>query len=433
MIRLVLIRHGRTAWNDSEGSGRRFRGIVDLPLAREGVAQAQATAQRLADWPLTAIYTSPLDRSMHTAQLLAETHRLSPQPLAGLGSMDYGDWAGQFTSEVARRWPRLYREWRQDPFTVQVPGGDSAQELRERATAAVHDILFHHRDGETIVLVSHQVVTKSLVCTLLGLPGPSFWRIGQDLCNLTCLDYDPASGKFVLVTLNDTCHLSRTLPTARRGACRLVLLRHGQTAWNLGAGEERFRGRTDLPLDAKGLSQAQAIANRLRNELFSALYTSPLQRARQTVEPLATHRSLPIHPHEGLLDIDYGHLQGLTHSEAKQIYPEPYAAWLTTPSQVRFPAGEGLADVQARLLTLLKEMGNRHSGESVILVGHQIVNKVLACTLLGLDLDCIWQIRQDTAGISVFQEVEGTWQTLTLNDTCHLMQEAPVAALPSSG
>ena len=66
-------------------------------------------------------------------------------------------------------------------------------------------------------------------------------------------------------------------------------------------------------------------------------------------------------------------------------------------------------------------MGNQHPEESVILVGHQIVNKVLACTLLGLDLDQIWQIRQDTAGISVFQEVEGTWQTLTLNDTCHLM------------
>jgi broad specificity phosphatase PhoE len=335
--------------------------------------------------------------------------------------MDYGDWAGQLTSEVARRWPRLYREWRHDPFTVQVPGGDSAQELRERATAAVRDILSHHHDGETIALVSHQVVTKSLVCNLLGLPGPSFWRISQSLCNLTCLDYDPASGRFILVALNDTCHLSRALPVARRGACRVVLLRHGQTTWNLGAGEERFRGRTDLPLDAKGLSQAQAIATRFRDTPFPALYASPLLRARQTVEPLATQRSLPITPHEGLLDIDYGDLQGLTHAEAKQRYPELYAAWLTTPSQVRFPAGEGLADVQLRLLTLLVEMGNQHPEESVILVGHQIVNKVLACTLLGLDLDQIWQIRQDTAGISVFQEVEGTWQTLTLNDTCHLM------------
>lgn len=421
MIRLVLIRHGRTAWNDAEGPGRRFRGIVNLPLAAEGVAQAQATAQRLADWPLVALYSSPLDRSMHTAQLLAEAQRLSPQPLPGLGSMDYGDWAGQLTSEVARQWPSIYCEWRHDPFTIQVPGGESAQELRERAMAAVRDILSRHHDGETIALVSHQVVTKSLVCALLGLPGPSFWRIGQDLCNLTCLDYDPASGAFILVNLNDTCHLRRALPAARRGGCRILLLRHGQTAWNLGAGEERFRGRTDLPLDAKGLSQAQAIATGLRNEPFSAFYASPLQRAKQTVEPLATQRSLPIEAHESLLDIDYGQLQGLTHSEAKQRYPELYAAWRTTPSQVRFPSGEGLTDVQARLLTLLNEMRSRHPGESVILVGHQIVNKVMACTLLGLDLDRIWQIHQDTAGLNVFQEIEGTWQILTLNDTCHLI------------
>lgn len=421
MIRLALVRHGRTAWNDAGGSGRRFRGIVDLPLAADGVAQAQATARRLEGWPLAAIYSSPLERSMHTAQLIAEGHGISPQPLPGLGSMDYGDWAGQLTSEVARRWPEIYRAWRSDPFTVQVPGGESAQELRKRAVAAVHDILSRHNDGETIALVSHQVVTKSLVCSLLGLPGPSFWRIGQDLCNLTCLEADPASGEFLLAGLNDTCHLDPALPSVPKGGSRILLLRHGQTAWNVGAGEERFRGRTDLPLDAKGLAQARDIATRLRTRPLSALYASPLLRTRQTIEPLATQRSLPIHPHQGLIDIDYGKLQGLTHSEAKQTHPELYATWHTAPSQVRFPSGEGLVDVQARLTALLTEMANRHSGETVLLVGHQIVNKVLACTLLGLSLDHIWQIRQDTSGINVFQEVKGSWQTLTLNDTCHLM------------
>jgi len=358
---------------------------------------------------------------MDTAQLLAEAHGLTPQPLPGLGSMDYGDWAGQLTSDVARQWPGLYRQWRQDPFIIQVPGGESVQDLRERALTAVHRILSRHNDGETIALVSHQVVTKSLVCTLLGLPGPSFWRIGQDLCNLTSLDYDPASGEFFLASLNDTCHLHHSLAAAPRGGSRLLFLRHGQTAWNLGAGEERFRGRTDLPLDAKGLLQARAIASRLRNQPISALYASPLQRARQTIAPLAAQHSLPIRTHEGLLDIDYGHLQGLTHAEARQTHAELEATWRTAPAEARFPAGEGLIDVQTRVLALLDEMSSRHSGETVILVGHQIVNKVLVCTLLGLDINCIWHIQQDTAGINVFQGLEGWWQTLTLNDTCHLV------------
>jgi broad specificity phosphatase PhoE len=358
---------------------------------------------------------------MHTAQLLAEAHGLVPQPLLGLASMDYGDWAGQLVSDVARRWPRIYHDWRQNPFTARVPGGESAQHLRERAIAATHHILSQHHDGETIALVSHQVVTKSLVCTLLGLPGPSFWQISQDLCNLTCFDYEPASGAVTLVSLNDTCHLDLALPSLPRRSSRIVLLRHGQTAWNLDAGEERFRGRTDLPLDTKGFSQAQAIATRLRDEPISAIYASPLRRTRQTVDPLAAQCCLPVNCHEGLVDIDYGLFQGLSHAETKRVYAGLYATWRTAPSQVQFPGGERLADVQARLLALLNEVAERHSGETVILVGHQIVNKVLACTVLDLNLDHIWQIRQDTAGINVFQEVDSTWQTLTLNDTCHLL------------
>lgn len=419
MIRLILIRHGHTAWNDAEGSGRRFRGIVDLPLSEEGLAQAQVTAQRLAHVPLAAVYTSPLIRSFHTAQLLAKTHGLEAQPLPGLGSMDYGDWAGQLTSDVARRWPDAYVRWQHNPFSARVPGGESAQDLRLRALAAVHQILARHADGETVALVSHQIVTKTLSCTLLGLPDTSFWRIRQDLCNLTRFDYDCKSGEFTLTGLNDTCHLD-PWPGATPGRCRILLIRHGQTAWNLGAGEERFRGRTDLPLDASGFTQAQAVADRLSNQPIAALYASPLLRANQTITPLAEQRSLPIVPHEGLLDIDYGHFQGLTKSEAAQKYPELYASWSTTPAQVRFPAGEALADVQARLRTLLDEISNRHPGQSVVLVGHQIVNKVLACTLLGLGLDQIWRIRQDTAGISVFQQMDGAWQSLTINDTCHL-------------
>jgi broad specificity phosphatase PhoE len=203
---------------------------------------------------------------------------------------------------------------------------------------------------------------------------------------------------------------------------RIILIRHGQTAWNEGAGQERFRGRIDLPLDAGGQAQARAVALRLATEPLASIYTSPLLRARQTIAPLAASRALPVQSHYGLLDIDYGHFQGLTHSEAQASYPELYALWRTTPSQVCFPGGEGLADVQARLLALLAESASHHAGATVVMVGHQIVNKVLVSTLLGLDLDQIWRIRQDTAGINVFRQVDGVWHILHLNDICHLQQ-----------
>jgi broad specificity phosphatase PhoE len=420
MMRIILIRHGHTAWNVSEGRGQRFRGTVDLPLADNGLAQARTTACRLAGSHLTAVYSSPLQRAARTAQILAEPHGLAVQSMPGLGSMDYGDWAGLLRADVARRWPDLYRQWRTDPFSVQIPGGDSLTDLRDRAVGAVREILARHTDGETIVIVSHQVVTKTLICTLMGLPNPAHWHVRQDLCNLTCFDYDATSDEFILVRLNDACHLDPALPRISGGDTRLIVVRHGQTAWNVGAGEERFRGRTDLPLDRVGLDQARAVAGRLKGESIAALYASPLLRARETVEPLAGELGLTVQPHGGLLDIDYGRFQGLTHSQAASAHAEEYARWRTHPAQVRFPDGESLADVQGRLLALVNELLASHPGQTLVLVGHQIVNKVLACTLLSLGLDRIWRIRQDTAGIDLFQRVDGAWITLGLNDTCHL-------------
>lgn len=420
MIRLVLIRHGRTEWNTDESQGRRFRGMIDLPLANEGVVQAQATARRLASQPLSAVYSSPLERAVRTARIIAEPHGFAPQTLPGLRSMDYGHWAGQFDQHVAQRWPKEYRRWRNDPFNTQVPGGERTKDLRDRAIAAVHSALASHTDGETIALVSHQVVTKTLSCVLARLPNTGYWQVRQDLCNLTRFDYNPTTGDYVLVGLNDTCHLTPALPVVRSGSTRVILVRHGQTAWNAGAGEERFRGRTDLPLDSTGQAQARALAVRLRQEPLATLYASPLLRARETIVPLAAERATPIQSHEGLLDINYGRFQGLTHSDAASTYPEISSRWRLTPGKVRFPEGEGLADVQARLLDLLDELVARHPGETIVLVGHQIVNKVLVCTLLGLDLDQIWRIRQDTAGIDAFQRVGGVWRTLCINDTCHL-------------
>lgn len=429
MIHIIVIRHGRTAWNvDPKGAGgsvevgpgERFRGTLDVPLAAEGIAQARVTAHRLAGWPLAAVYTSPLQRAAHTAELLASPHHLVPQRLAGLSSMNYGEWAGQPHADVALRWPDLYRAWRRDPYSIRIPGGECMADLRERAIAALRSALDHHADGETLAFVTHQVVAKVLTCSLAGLPDTAYWHVRQDLCNLSRFDYDPQSGIFAVVSLNDTCHLTPALARMQGRGTRIILIRHGQTGWNAGAGEERFRGRTDLPLDDYGHTQVQAVAEWLSAEPVSALYSSPLLRARQTLALLADAQGLPVQVHDGLIDIDYGAFQGLTHTEAQAAYPDLYRQWRTAPSQVRFPGGQSLTDVQERLQVLVAELVTRHPDQTVVLVGHEIVNKVLACTLLGLDLDHIWRIHQDTTGIDVFQQDGDAWTTLALNDTCHL-------------
>lgn len=426
MIHITLIRHGHTDWNTGDGPDERFRGLLDLPLAETGVAQARLTADRLSAWPLAAVYSSHLQRALHTAEIIAAPHRLPVQTLPGLSSMNYGHWAGRLHADVAQNWPDLYAAWRQDPFSVPIPGGETTAALRGRAVDALRTALACHSNGDTILFVTHQVVAKVLVCALAGLPGPAYWRVRQDLCNLSRFDYDPATGAFAVAGLNDACHLTPAVARPPAGGAQIFLLRHGQTGWNAGAGPggERFRGRTDLPLDNAGLAQARALAAwwaaHGRGIPVAAVYTSPLLRARQTVEPLAAELGLAIQSHPGLLDINYGSFQGLTHAEAASLYPDLYQQWRAEPGRVRFPQGESLADLQARVTALLNEMADAHPRERVVLVGHEIVNKVLACALLGLGLDQIWRIQQRPACLNLFQHTGGQWHLHALNDDCHL-------------
>jgi len=198
-----------------------------------------------------------------------------------------------------------------------------------------------------------------------------------------------------------------------------LLVRHGQTAWNR---PERFRGREDLPLNELGHRQAQAVAHRIAADWpeVATVYTSPLRRTVQTAEPIARALGMTPQPLAGLLDLDYGAWQGLSHQEAAERYGELYIAWRLAPHTVQFPNGESLAHVRARVWPAVRELAERHAGQTVVLVGHQVVNKVLLCAVLGLDDAHFWQVEQATGCLNVFEYREGLFVLTLLNDTCHL-------------
>ena len=419
MIKILLVRHGQTAWNVGAGNGERFRGRTDLPLNDTGVVQAQALANRLAHEPITAVYSSPLQRARRTAEIIAQPHDLPVHTLEGLTSMDYGDWQGRPVAEVAEVDPELYRLWREEPHHVRFPGGETLDDLRDRAMAALRDAIARHSDGETILVVTHQVVTRTLICAMLGLSTAHYWRIGQDTCCLNVFEYE--NGLFTTVQLNDTCHLGSR---SRRGhGTRLLLVRHGQTAWNVGAGNgEHFRGRIDLPLNDVGTAQAQALAERLADEPIAAIYSSPLQRALQTAQPIAERLDLPVQPHPGLLDVNYGAWQGHSPAEVAVRWPELYRQWREEPEKLHLPDGESFGIVRERALAAVHDICAHHPNETVILVAHQVVNKVLVCAMLGLSNAHYWRIRQDNACLNVFTCQDGTFTAVHVNDTCHLHQ-----------
>jgi broad specificity phosphatase PhoE len=198
----------------------------------------------------------------------------------------------------------------------------------------------------------------------------------------------------------------------------LILVRHGQTAWNK---EERFRGRTDLPLNESGMRQAEAVARRIAAEYRpAAVYTSPLKRAVQTAEIIARPFNLHIQLHEGLLDLDYGDFAGLSPAEAEAQFPELYRTWLSAPHLVRFPHGESLGDVRARSESLVYQLIELYPNKSVVLVSHLIVCRVLICSLLGLHEGHILCFQVDTASLTVFEADRRQAKLITANDICHL-------------
>lgn len=199
---------------------------------------------------------------------------------------------------------------------------------------------------------------------------------------------------------------------------RFILVRHGQTEWNR---NERFRGRADIPLNETGLAQAEATGQRVAVEWQpQAIYTSPLSRSVKTAEAIAKHYGLVVQPHLGLADIDYGEWQGLSPEEARQRWPEEIDAWYNRPHQARIPGGETLADLRARAMQMIDELAARYAGETIVLVGHTVINRIILLGILDLGNERFWRLKQDTCAINVFESDEGDFTLVSLNDTCHL-------------
>lgn len=197
---------------------------------------------------------------------------------------------------------------------------------------------------------------------------------------------------------------------------RLIILRHGETEWNR---KERFRGLADLSLTERGLQQARAAAERIAPLKPQFIYSSPLKRALQTASAVGSSLGLPVFTEEGLRDVDYGLWQGLSLGETYQKFRKDYFQWLHSPEKVGFPQGESLSLVHERVKDVLKNLDKRHEEESVLLVTHKVVCKILVLTLLGLELSHFWQIQMDVAALNHFEKRGIFLMAWAINDTCH--------------
>jgi broad specificity phosphatase PhoE len=213
---------------------------------------------------------------------------------------------------------------------------------------------------------------------------------------------------------------------ARRKMVKIILIRHGETDWNK---EQVFRGRIDVPLNQTGLAQAHAVRETLAEIAIDALYASPLARAFETARVLAEDRNLDITAEEGLSDVDFGLWQGVAKEQVEKNYPDLYSTWLTDPQLVTFPRGETLLKVQKRSMAALERAMDSNRGKTIAVVSHRVVNKVILCAVLGLDLSRFWHVKQDTCAINRFEQRDGGYYLTLLNDTCHLRDIAGATVL----
>jgi broad specificity phosphatase PhoE len=199
---------------------------------------------------------------------------------------------------------------------------------------------------------------------------------------------------------------------------KILLVRHGHVE---GIKPERFRGRSELPLTHRGVSEAQAVARRIASAWRPVMiYTSPMQRCIETGHAIAKACGVETQAIAELNDIDYGAWQSRSYEEIEKAEPQLFAAWFATPHLVRFPDGESLQDMVARTADALRLVLIRHVDDTVVLVGHTSVNRALLVQLVDQPLSAYWRLAQAPCCINEIDVVDGRVTVVRINETQHL-------------
>lgn len=201
---MYLLRHGATDNNVANPPRLQGRGS-DLPLSAEGRTQAGRAAELLRDRPIVAIYCSPLLRARQTAEALSAAIHLPIQLVDAITEVDVGQWEGRDWGEIERTEPEAFQRFMEDPGAWPYAGGESMGEVQRRVVPALDELLARH-PGQSIVVVSHNVVNRCYLAHLLGLPLARGRAIAQENCGVNVIRR--RSGKISLITLNSAFHLS---------------------------------------------------------------------------------------------------------------------------------------------------------------------------------------------------------------------------------
>ena len=214
--RLILVRHGETDWNKAG----RFQGQIDIPLNDNGRTQAAAARDFLRDVHIDRAWSSTLSRPTETAEIILQAHEGVPlTQIDGLVEIGHGVWEGKLESEIREDWSELLDTWKRAPETVQMPEGETIQDVWARSVASWTEISAGLKDAETALVVAHDAVNKTILCDLLGLTPADIWAVKQGNGGVTVVDIAADPGQPAVVTcLNLTSHFGSVIDRTAAGA-----------------------------------------------------------------------------------------------------------------------------------------------------------------------------------------------------------------------
>jgi len=194
-------------------------------------------------------------------------------------------------------------------------------------------------------------------------------------------------------------------------------VRHGDTELN---SAERYWGHSDVKLSAAGLRQAERLRDRLAAQKIDAIYSSDLKRASVTAEIIASRHQLDIITCAELREINFGEIEGLMFDEVSQLYPEVTKLWAEGSPKLKYPGGESLNDFNKRVSDFATRLEKHTPEETILIVAHCGVLRVLMCQLLGIELRHRRQFHPDLASLSIMETYVGGAILTLLNDVSHL-------------
>ncbi len=198
---------------------------------------------------------------------------------------------------------------------------------------------------------------------------------------------------------------------------KLILIRHGQTEWNVLG---RYQGQTDVALSPLGIEQAEKLAAHFPVDKIEAVYASDLKRAMKTAECVAARFGLPVHPCPELRELNFGDWEGLTYDEIVAKWPDALQNFFQHPDILKIPHGESFPELRARALGCIEKIVAAHPDETVAVFAHGAILRTILTAALHMDLKYVWTIRQFNTAVNIVTYTESGTTVELVNGTGHL-------------